>query len=69
MLFPPLIAYFMPAAWQWPFAIFPTYWLAQLLWHLQANDPIYAIFLVVALVYQLLLMALLVRQFARVIHR
>ncbi|MAG35251.1 MAG: hypothetical protein CL878_03240 [Dehalococcoidia bacterium] len=69
LYFPPLIAYFVPAPWQWAFGIMPNFWPAQLYWLAQAGDPNYWISLPIGLAYQAILLVLLVRRFNVVMHR
>ncbi len=69
LYFPPLIAYFVPAPWQWAFGIMPNFWPAQLYWLAQAGDPYYWLSLPIGLAYQALLLVILVRRFNVVMHR
>lgn len=65
----PLIAAFVPSAWQLVFGIVPTYWPARLIWALQTADADAWVYLLVGLAYQALLLLLLLRRFERVMHR
>jgi len=69
VLTPPLVAYFLPALWQFPFMLAPTWWLAQTLWRLQAAAPGWWWTLAGGLIYQALLLAWLVRRFDAAMHR
>ena len=62
VMIPPLLAYFLPAAWQRPFFIFPTYWPAKFLWSMQSGEMGWVYF-IGGFAYQLLLLAWLVRRF------
>lgn len=63
---PPIIAYFVPLVWQWVMGIVPTYWPVKLFWMLDGNESGWWPYLVVAIVYQGLLMWLLLKRFDRV---
>ena len=69
VLLPPLAAFFLPAAWQWSLALFPTYWPARLYWSLADADPAAGLYLGLGLLYQALLVTLLARRFDRIMHR
>ena len=69
VLMPPLIAYFLPPAWQIPFAVAPTWWPAQAFWHLQAGSALFWFFLGGGLLYAGALLTLLARRFDGVMHR
>jgi hypothetical protein len=69
VLFPPVVAYFVAQPWQWLLAILPTWWPAQVLWHLQAGDNLWVYFLAGSLVFFSALLWLLARRFDRVMHR
>ena len=69
LYFPPLIAYFVSAPWQWAFGIMPNFWPAQLYWLAQAGEPHYWLALPIGLAYQALLLVVLVRRFNVVMHR
>lgn len=66
---PPMIAYFIDGPWQLAFGLTPTYWPVKLYWTMQAGDGGWWVYFVVGLVFQLLLIALLLRRFNRVMHR
>ena len=66
ILFPPLIAYFIPPGWQPAFGVFPTYWPARLYWLYLAGQNNFWVYLAAGVLYQALLLALLVRRFNRV---
>ena len=65
----PVIAYFVPAPWQWAFGIMPHFWPAQLYWLAQAGEPLYWLALPIGLAYQAVLLAVLMRRFDMVMHR
>lgn len=69
IMLPPAIAYFIPTNWQVAFGLIPTYWPAKAFWALQAGDINYWLYLLVGLVYQLGLLALLLRRFNSVLRR
>jgi fluoroquinolone transport system permease protein len=69
LLLPPLVAWFTAAEWQWLFWIVPTYWPARGYWALLEGDPGAGAYLLAGIGYQLLLVALLLRRFARVTAR
>lgn len=66
VLFPPLIAYFVPSGWQLAFGVFPSYWPARLYWLYLAGENNFWVYLAAGVLYQALLLALLVRRFNRV---
>jgi fluoroquinolone transport system permease protein len=66
---PPMFAYFVDGPWQLAFGLTPTYWPAKLYWMLQADDPGWWVYLVVGLAFQLLLIALVLGRFNRVMHQ
>jgi fluoroquinolone transport system permease protein len=63
----PLIAYFVHSAWQPALGIIPTYWPAKLLWAFQQEEATAWIYLAAGLAYQLLLLAVLMRRFNRIV--
>lgn len=69
VLFPPVIAYFLAAPWNWLFAVMPTWWPGEVLWRLQAGDTKIMFVLAVGLAYQAVLLWLLARRFDRIMHR
>ena len=69
VLVPPLIAYFLPAMWQLPFMVAPTWWLAQCFWQLERGAADWWWLLLGGLLYQALLLAWLVRRFDASMHR
>ena len=66
---PPMMAYFIDGPWQLACGLVPTYWPAELYWMLCAGDPGWWVYLVIGLLFQLLLLAVLLRRFNRVMHR
>jgi fluoroquinolone transport system permease protein len=69
VLLPPAIAYFVAPPWQLLFGLAPTYWPAKYFWAVQAGDPVAGVYLLVALFYETLLIALLLGRFKRVMTR
>jgi len=69
VLLPPMIAYFVQGPWHLLLALVPTYWPAMMLWTAVTGEPSFWFFWLVGLVYQMLLLALLVRRFNRVMRR
>ncbi len=65
----PMFAYFVSSNWQWAFGIVPLYWPAKIFWMLEAGETGTWFALVVGLLYQMLLLALLLRRFNRVACR
>jgi fluoroquinolone transport system permease protein len=66
---PPMIAWFLPTAWQWAMGLVPTYWPVKVFWLLEAGDGGWWVYLAVGMVYQVLVVALLLRRFRTVLHR
>lgn len=66
VLLPPLVAYFLPSAWQKPFLLVPTTWPAYLLWDLQSGGAVAWFYLAGGLLYQLGLLWWLARRFERI---
>jgi fluoroquinolone transport system permease protein len=66
---PPIIAWFAPTVWQWVMGIVPTYWPVKLFWMLEAGESGWWGYLAVGTVYQVVLVSLLLRRFATVLHR
>lgn len=69
ILLPPMIAYFVQGSWHLLLALVPTYWPAMMLWTAVAGDPFFWFYWAVGLAYQILLLAILVRRFNRVMRR
>jgi len=69
VLVPPLVAYFLPTAWQIPLALTPTWWPAQTLWQLQRAAPDWWLLLVGGFLYQAVLLRWLVRRFDKTMHQ
>ncbi len=67
VLLPPLVAYFVQGPWQLLLALVPTYWPAMMLW--TAGEPLFWIFWIVGILYQLLLLLILARRFNTVMSR
>lgn len=65
----PVIAFFIQLPWQLLFGIVPAYWPVKVYWMLSAGEPGVWLYLIVGLVYQVFLIALLLRRFNRVMHR
>ncbi|KAA3648241.1 MAG: hypothetical protein DWQ07_04390 [Chloroflexi bacterium] len=68
-IFPPIVAYFLPAIWQWPFYIFPSYWPLKLFWTLDTGQANVWLYFVVGVVYLALVNLLLLRRFNTILHR
>lgn len=66
ILFPPLVAYFVPSGWQAVFGVFPSYWPARLYWLYLAGQNNFWVYLAAGVLYQALLLTLLVRRFNRI---
>ena len=65
----PMLAYFIESNWQLLLGIIPTYWPIKLYWVLYASETGGWVYFVVGLVYQVLILALLLRRFNAVMHR
>jgi fluoroquinolone transport system permease protein len=68
VLFVPIVAYFAPAGWELAFGIFPTYWPLKVYWLLYEGETNVWLYVVIAVVYQLLVTALLAKRFYKVLH-
>ena len=66
---PPMFAYFVDGPWQLAFGLTPTYWPAKLYWMLHAGETGWWPYLVCGLVFLLLLLAVMLHRFNRVMHR
>lgn len=66
---PPIIAYFLPTAWQWAMGVVPQFWPVKLFWMLEAGEGGYLPYILVGLTYQALLVMLLLRRYDRVLRR
>lgn len=64
----PAIAYFLPAEWQWPFGLAPTFWPAKAYWLALAGDPLYLVYVVVGIIYSIVAGKLLLRRLEMTIH-
>ncbi len=69
LLLVPNLAWFVSGGWQLAFGLVPTYWPVKLYWVLEAGEPGAWLYLVVGWLYQLLLLAYLLRRFNRVLHQ
>jgi len=69
VLFVPVLAYFAPAGWELAFGIFPTYWPMKVYWLLDAGGTQVWLYLVIAVVYQLLVTVVLAGRFYKVLHQ
>lgn len=69
IMWPPMIAFFIPSGWQLTAGVFPTYWPLKLFWVFHDGEGGWWIYLVVGIAYQVALLALLMRRFRRVLHR
>jgi fluoroquinolone transport system permease protein len=65
----PVIAYFVPSTWQLAFGIVPTYWPMKVYWLLHAGETNVWLYVVVAVVYQLLVTVYFARRFYKVLHQ
>ncbi|MEM7352088.1 MAG: hypothetical protein AAF657_14910 [Acidobacteriota bacterium] len=66
---PPIIAFFLPSAWQWTMGVVPQFWPVKLFWLLEADAGGILPYVVVGLVYQALLIVLFLRRYERVLQR
>jgi fluoroquinolone transport system permease protein len=69
VMLPPVIAYFVPAPWQWLFGLVPTYWPAQVLWQAQSGSGQLWLYLGAGLLVQGLLLWFLLRRFNRLLRQ
>jgi fluoroquinolone transport system permease protein len=69
LLLPPFFAYFLPGAGKWFLAIFPTFWPAELFWHITGGGSGAWLIFTAGLAYQSILVALLARRFETIMHR
>lgn len=67
--FPPLVTFFLPQTWQWPFILFPTFWQARFFWGVSNDAGISVLFPLASIAYQMLLLLVLFRLFYRRIHQ
>lgn len=65
----PVAAYFAPAGWEPAFGIVPTYWPMKVYWLSYAGESNVWLYLVIAVVYQLLVATFFARRFYLVLHR
>jgi hypothetical protein len=64
---PAAAAYFVPMPLQLLFGVVLTYWPAKVFWLAQAGDPQAWIYLALGTVYQVLVIAVLLRRFVRMV--
>jgi fluoroquinolone transport system permease protein len=69
LLFLPMIAYFITSGWRWAFGVLPTFWPLKIYWLYATGEPVVWPYIIVAVVFQLALLALLLRRFLQVIYR
>ena len=65
----PALAYFTTSGWELAFGIIPTYWPMKVYWLLYAGETNVWLYLVVAVVYQLLVTVYFARRFYKVLHQ
>jgi len=68
-LFAPILAYFAPSGWELAFGIFPTYWPMKVYWMLYVGQANVWLYVLMAVVYQLLVTFTLARRFYKVLHQ
>ena len=66
---PPLAAFFVRSAWQTAFGVVPLYWPVKAFWIVHEGGRFFVLHLAVGVAYQLLLVALLLARYDRVLHR
>ena len=69
VLWPPLLALFVPLPWQLRFGLSPVYWPARVYWSALAGDGAWALWAVPGLAWQGFLIWLLLRRYRRVVRR
>lgn len=69
ILIAPIVAYFAPVGWELLFGIIPTYWPMKVYWLLSAGEANVWLFVVIAIVYQLLVTIVFAQRFYRVLHQ
>ncbi len=67
LTWPPVFAWFIASPWQVAIGLDPLYWPLKLFWMLEASEPRVALYFLVGLGYQGILIALLLRRFKAVI--
>lgn len=61
---PAVVAWFVPMPWQVALGVVPHYWIAKVVWVMEAGDSPWP-FVMTALVFQVVLLRLLLRRFVR----
>jgi fluoroquinolone transport system permease protein len=69
MIFLPMFGYFVTSAWRWAFGVIPTFWPLKIYWLYEAGEPVVWPYILVAVIFQLVLLVLLLRRFMQVIYR
>ena len=65
----PLFAFFIDSWWQIIFGLIPTYWPLKVFWMFSLDEPGVWVYALVGLLYALLILAVLMRRFNRILHR
>jgi fluoroquinolone transport system permease protein len=69
ILFAPIFAYFIKSGWSWAFGLVPTFWPMKVYWMLEAGETGVWPVVLVAVLYQSLVVAFFIRRFNRVMHQ
>lgn len=64
----PVVAYFIPANWQWLAGIIPTYWPLKIFWSAVAGED-YGLPLLIGLIINVFALGLLLRRWNTVMHK
>jgi fluoroquinolone transport system permease protein len=64
----PVVAYFIPANWQWLAGMIPTYWPLKVFWSAVAGESYWA-YLFIGLIVNGLALLLLLRQWNKIMHQ
>jgi fluoroquinolone transport system permease protein len=64
----PVLAYFIPANWQWLAGIIPTYWSLKVFWSSSAGES-YWLYVLIGFIVNVIALAILLRRWDRIMHR
>ncbi|MBX3035872.1 MAG: hypothetical protein KF758_03080 [Anaerolineales bacterium] len=65
----PIFAYFVTSNWELAFGLLPTYWPLKVYWMLSAGETNVWLYVVIAIVYQLLITVFFAKRFYKVLHQ
>ncbi|HEX9653497.1 MAG TPA: hypothetical protein VGA99_07285 [bacterium] len=69
VLWPPIVAYFLPGYWQWLIGVIPTFWPVKAFWMVHNGSAYWWVVLLIGFAYQICLLGLLLRRFENVMRR